>query len=159
MATLTGTRGAPTFPVGGFGEASNLKVAWGSYNFAANPTAADIVNLCWVPKWACVIGGYVQGTDLDTNATEELDFDIGWLANGTEAADPDGLGNFGVVTIDTVAGIKPESGFYLPLSGVLNTTGPQKFSEDTVIALTVNVDSATFAAGILTAVVFYVMDY
>ena len=159
MATLTGTRGTTTFPVGGFGEASNLKVAWGSYNFATNPPAGDIGRLCWVPKNAIVLGGYVQGSDLDTNATEELDFDLGWLANGTEAADPDGLGNFGVITTDTVAGIKPESGFYLPLSGVLNTTGPQKFSADTVIAITVNVDAATFAAGILTAVVFYVIDY
>jgi len=158
MATLTGTRGTTTFPVGGFGEASNLKVAWGSYTFAVNPTAADIVRPCWVPKNARVLGGYIQGADIDTG-TEELDMDVGWLANGVEAADPDGFGNFDVITGDAVTGVKPEVGIYFNLGGVLYTTGPQKFSEDTCLSVTVNVDAHGGGTGILTLVAFYVIDY
>lgn len=158
MATLTGTRGTPTFPIGGFGDSSNLKVAWGSYTFAVNPTAADIVNLCWVPKNARVLGGYVQAKDLDTG-TEALDIDIGWLANGSDAADPDGFGNLGTWTGDAITDLRPEVGIYYPLGGVLFTTGPQKFAEDTVIAATVNTPANATGTGIMTAVVFYVIDY
>lgn len=158
MATLIGTRGSASFPVGGIGEASNQKIAWGSYTFTANPPAATVVRKCKVPKNAVVLGGYVQGADLDTG-TEEMDFDIGWEANGVESADPDGFGNFGVVTGDAVTGIKPEAGIYYILGGVLFTTGPQKFSEETIISVTVNTDAATGGTGILTVVVWYVLDF
>lgn len=158
MATLTGVRGTTTFPVGGPGNATDLKVAWGSYTFAVNPTAADIVRPCKLPKNARVLGGYIQGADLDTG-TEALDMDVGWLANGTEVADPDGFGNFGVITGDAVADVKPEVGIFFNLGGVLYTTGPQKFSDETIVSVTVNAPANATGTGIFTVVVFYVMDY
>lgn len=158
MATLTGVRGTTTFPVGGPGDAADLKVAWGSYTFAVNPTAADIVRICKIPKNSRILGGYLQGVDLDTG-TEALDMDVGWLANGTEAADPDGLGNFGTITGAVITSLRPEVGIYYPLGGLLLTTGPMKFTEETVITVTVNTPANATGTGIITVVVFYVMDF
>jgi hypothetical protein len=155
MATLTAARAASTFPVSAPVGGGVLCVAYGSYTLAANPTAADIIEFCRVPAGATVIGGYLQGADIDTG-TEELDIDVGWAANGTESADPDGFGNFGVITGD-VSVHMAVAGIYLPLQGVLITTGPQTFTKETVIQGVVNVDAATGGTGILTLVVFYVM--
>jgi hypothetical protein len=154
MATFTAARAASTFPVykpsGG-----QLAVAWGAIEVAANPVAADIYEMCRVPKGAVIIGGQIFSDDLDTNATETLDLDVGWLANGTDAADPDGVGNLGVFTTDTVAGVKPEAGYNYQLGGTLITTGPAGFAAETVIAVTTVATAATFAAGTLTVVVYY----
>lgn len=154
MATFSATRAASTHPVTAH-TGGVLNVAWGSIEVAANPVAADIYELCRVPAGAVVVGGYMFGDDLDTNATETLDLDIGWAANGSDAADADGLGNFGAQTTDTVAGIKPEAGILFPFGGVLITTGPQSFVNETVIQATCVATAATFAAGTLGAVVFY----
>src|SRR5688572_13987910 len=73
-----------------------LNVNYGTYNFLVNPTAADVVRMFKLPARSTVIGGYIYAPDLDTG-TDALDIDIGWLANGTELADPDGFGNMGVL--------------------------------------------------------------
>ena len=156
MATLSSTRAAAGFPVYSSGGAGVLCVAYGTYELAANPTAADIIEFCRIPEGATVVGGYLMGDDIDTNATEELDIDIGWAANGNEAADSDGFGNFGVITGDAVAGTKPEVGIYTLLGGKLMTLGPQTFTKETVIQGVVNVDAATGGTGTLTLVVHYV---
>jgi hypothetical protein len=154
MATFTATRAASTFPVTSH-RGGVLNVAWGSIEVAANPVAADVYELCRVPAGAVVVGGRILSDDLDTNATETLDLDIGWLANGSDAADSDGFGNLGVQGTDTVAGAKPESGYNYALGGVLITEGPKAFVNETVIAVTTVATAATFAAGTLSAVVYY----
>lgn len=150
MATLTATRAADDFQQGG----GVFRVAWGTYDLAANPTAGDVIELCRIPGGATVVGGYFAAEDLDTG-TEEIDLDLGWAANGVEAADPDGFGNFGVISGDAVAGYKPEVGTLMPLAGKLITDGPVTFTNDTTIEVDVNVDAATFAAGRVTAVIYY----
>lgn len=155
MATFTAARAAATFPVAGAGPAQDLKVAWGTIEVAANPVANDVYEMCRIPKGAVVVGGRILSDDLDTNATETLDLDVGWLANGTEAADPDGFGNLGVLGTDTVAGVKPEGGYNYAFGGKLITDGPQAFSAETVIAVTCVATAATFAAGTLSVVVQY----
>jgi hypothetical protein len=156
MATFTATRAASTFPVYA-GSAGNLRCAYGTIEVAANPVAADVYEMCRVPAGAVIVEGRIYGDDLDTNATETLDLDVGWLANGTEVADPDGLGNFGVMGTDTVAGIKPEAGYNYALGGKLITDGPQAFTAETVIAVTCVATAATFAAGTLSLVVYYIV--
>lgn len=156
MATFTATRAASTFPVTAI-TGGVMNVAHGTLEVSANPVAADIYEMCRVPKGAVVVGGYIYSDDLDTNATETLDLDIGWLANGTDAADPDGFGNLGVQGTDTVAGIKPESGYQYPFGGVLIADGPKTFAAETVIAVTCVATAATFAAGTLSVVVYYVV--
>lgn len=154
MATFTATRAASTFPVTRPAPGS-LAVAWGTIEVAANPTAADIYQMCRIPKGAVVVGGQIYSDDLDTNATETLDLDIGWASNGVEAADPDGFGNLGVLGTDTVAGIKPESGYNYQFGGTLITDGPRSFSAETIVQVTCVATAATFAAGTLSVVVYY----
>ena len=149
MATLTGARAAANFPVSSYAGGGVLQAAYGSYTLTANPTAADIIAFCKVPAGAVVLGGHFRGEDIDTG-TEELDIDIGW------AADPDGFGNFGVITGDVTADVKPEVSILLPLNGTLKS-GPVTFTAETTIIGTVNVDAATGGTGVLWVTVFYVV--
>lgn len=155
MSILTAPQAEPSYPVAGHGFAGNLKVAYGVYNLAANPPATTVIQFCKLPAGAIVVGGFLQGADIDTG-TEELDIDIGWAANGTELADPDGFGNFGVITGDTSVHL-PVAGIYLPLAGVLQSAGTQSFSAETMVQGVVNVDAATGGTGVLKLVVFYVL--
>jgi hypothetical protein len=156
--TLTATRALAGFPVGGVGPATALHVATGTYEIAANVEDGDIFEMCKLPANAVVVGGMIYGDDLDTNATETLDMDIGWAANGTEAADPDGFGNLGVWTGDAITGWKVVAGTMYPLQGVLLSTGPQKFSAETTIQVEANAAAATGGTGTLTVVVYYFVD-
>jgi hypothetical protein len=156
MATFTATRAASTYPAyQGIGS-GNLSCAYGVIEVAANPVANDVYEMCRIPAGAVVVGGRFLSDDLDTNAAETLDLDVGWLANGSDAADPDGFGNFGVMGTDTVAGVKAESGYNFALGGKLITDGPQAFAAETVIAVTCVATAATFAAGTLSVVIYYV---
>ena len=104
MATLQ-TVSLPATPAAGSPMPGVMHCATGTYTFAANPTAADIVELCVLPAGARIVGGFIYSQDLDTG-TETLDIDIGWTANGGsgtyDAADPDGLGNLGGVEAELV---------------------------------------------------------
>ena len=156
MATLTAARAASTYPVGGSGQANALLVAYGVYNLAANPSISDVIEFCKLPAGAVVHGGYVQAVDLDTNATETLDIDIGWAANGVEIADPDGFGNFGVQTGDASVHL-PVAGIYLPLAGIIQSAGVQAFSAETKVIGTVIAAAATGGTGVIKVVVHYTM--
>jgi len=152
MATLTNlnnNRAASTFPAYSGGGGGQLCVAYGSYDFAVNPTIADTVEFCRLPKGAVVLGGHLRIEDIDTNASETFDMDIG------TAADPDAFGNFGPRTGDAVTDYLPEGGTLLPLHGTLKD-GPVSITAETVVIGTIVAASATFAAGTATLVVHYV---
>ncbi len=158
MATLYSERyGTPTSPkavpqaVGG----GVLNVHWATYNFLVNPTAADVVRMLKLPARSTVLGGYLYGPDIDTG-TDALDIDVGWLANGVDAADPDGFGNMGVLNGAAITNLKPETGIYRPLGGVLFSTGPQFFANETDIVLTVIAPANAGGTGRLTLVVHFV---
>jgi hypothetical protein len=155
MATFTADRARSTFPASKFSGAGVLQCAYGQIEVTANPVSTDVYEMCRIPAGAVVVGGWVRSDDLDTNATETLDLDVGWLANGAEAGDPDGFGNLGVMGTDTVAGIKPEAGYNFPFGGTLVTEGPRTFTRETVVAVTCVATAATFAAGTLSVVVYY----
>lgn len=157
MATLTGSRAAANFPVGGSTvNQTSLCVAWGEYTFGVNPTAADIVEICRLPKGATVIGGFIQGADLDTG-TEALDIDCGWADNGTDVADTDGFGNFGVMDGDTISQFKPVAGIYYPFLNIIQDNGHKTFAAETKVILTVNAGANAGGTGLIKVVVFYVM--
>ena len=155
--TLTATRAAAGFPVASFVGAGVLQVSTGTYEIAANVEDGDIFEMCKVPKNAVVVGGWIMGDDLDTGI-ETLDMDIGWAANGTDAADPDGFGNLGVWTGDAITDLKPVAGIYYPLQGVLFTAGPKKFSAETTIQIEANAAAATGGTGTVSVVVLYFVD-
>jgi len=157
--TLVGTRGVAGFPVYGQGQAGNMKVAYGTYDVAAAVEDGDIFQLCRIPPNATVIGGRFYADDLDvTVGTAALDMDIGWAANGVDAADADGLLNAGTLSGDAVTGVKPETGTSMPLGGVLITSGKKTFSEETVIQAEVNTAAASFTTGTIGVVIHYTMD-
>lgn len=106
--------------------------------------ADDVVEMLKLPAGSTVVGGYLRATDIDTG-TETLDIDIGWAANGTESADPAGFGNLGVWTGD--------SNNDFELAGVLYTTGPQYFTEETTIQLDVNAAANAGGTGTIWLVV------
>jgi hypothetical protein len=157
MVTYTTTRGGATFPVGGAAAQGVAQVAVGVYNYATNIAAASIIELCRVPAGACVYGGFVQVSDLDTDATEELDFDVGWAANGSDAVDTDGFGNFGTLTGDASVHL-PVAGLWMPFVNIIQHPGFKVFAKETVITAVVNVDAATFTAGTFKVIVNYIVD-
>lgn len=156
MATFTATRAAAAFPVYKGLGAGALCVAYGSIDVAAEPAPADIYVMCKLPAGAVVLDGFLRHEDIDTDATETMDLDVGWAANGNEVADPDGFGNFGVQTGDAVVGYLPEGGVRLPLMGVLKD-GFKTFVNETNITVTCVDDPATFTAGTISVVVYYVV--
>lgn len=157
MATYTATEALAGATAYGTGDAGTVKAAVGSMEFGTALASADVLQFCRVPAGAVVIGGWLYGDDLDTG-TESLDIDIGWAANGNEAADADGLGNLGTITGDAVTGIKPEASIWYPLGGVLRTTAPQLFTAETLITGVVNAAPDATGTGALTLVVLYVMQ-
>ena len=155
--TLTATRAASTFPVAGHGSHGNLKVATGTYEIAAVVEDGDIFEMCRLPANSVVVGGMLYADDNDTG-TEALDMDIGWAANGSESADPDGFGNLGVWTGDVTTDVKPVAGNMWALQGVLLTDGPQLFTAETVIQIEANAASAGGHTGTVSVVVYYFID-
>ena len=155
MATFTSARAAATFPVFQAHAQGLLCRAHGTIVIAANPTAAQTFAFCKVPAGATVTGGWIIGPDLDTNATETLNMDIGWAATTDEVADPDGFGNLGVLTGDVVAEYKVVAGILLPLQGVLLTAGPKTFTAEATIEMVCNVTAATGGTGTVTVLVDY----
>ena len=156
MATLTAARAASTFPVGGAGQANLLHVAYGVYNMATAASAADVIEFCKLPAGATVIGGYLQGADIDTG-TETFDIDIGWAANGTDSADTDGFGNFGVLSGDATAERLPVAGIYVPFVNIIQDTGYKTFAAETKVIGTVVAAAQAGGTGVLKVVVHYVM--
>jgi hypothetical protein len=154
--TLTASRAASDQPVFKASGAGDLCCAYGQITLAANVEDGDIFEMCRIPAGAVVVGGSIYADDLDTNATETLDMDIGWADNGSDVADPDGFGNLGVWTGDVTADHKPVVGNMFPLQGVLFTGGPKTFVNETIIQIEANAAAATGGTGSLSVVVYYV---
>lgn len=164
MTIFTAKRAVAGYPVAGVGDSGTKKIAYGSIDVAVNPVADDTYEFCRLPAGATITGGYLRGDRLDTNATETLDLDIGWAANGGsgtyDGVDADGLGNLGVLTGDVFAlgNVANVVSYNYPLNGLLNTGVFPTFTAETVIQLTTIVTAATFAAGTLSIVIEYTMD-
>jgi hypothetical protein len=132
-------------------EAGSVFAFCNSIDILANPTAADTYEFGLVPAGAKVIGGWIYAPDLDTDASETLNMDIGWQANGVEAGNPDGFGNLDVLIGDVVAGNSSRIvGLQIPLQGVLQVSGAQTFTNDTVIEMVCNVTAAADGLGVVT---------
>ena len=153
--TLTATRAAATFPVYKPQGAGAVACAYGIYEIGAAVEDGDIFEMCRVQAGAVVIDGFVRADDIDTG-TEALDMDIGWAANGTDDADPDGFGNLGVWSGDAVTDIKPEAQIWYPFNGVLKD-GPKTFAAETVIQLEANVASNAGHTGTVYVGVYYLV--
>lgn len=157
MTTNTAARADSKFPVYEAVGQGALCIAHGTFTLTANPSANDVIEFCKVPKGATVVGGILMGGQIDTNVTQTFDMDIGWKANGVDSANASGFGDMGVLTGAVVTNMIPVAGIWRPLQGVLLSTGPQTFAEETTIIGTIIAAAATFASVPLTVVIFYHM--
>lgn len=167
--TLTSSQAADNVQPFGHGLAGTVKAAFGKYAVAANVEDGDIFEMCKLPKNCIVVGGAFYAGDMDTG-TEALDMDVGWAANGGgaatftdntgttwsnsgENASAAGFVNAGVLSGDTITDLLAGSNMRpFPMA-----TGPLYFSEETMVQVEANVAAATFAAGTITVVVYYVV--
>ena len=155
IGSVSADRALPGFPVAGMGGAGDLKVAWGTYNIGSAVAQNDVISFCRTPKGATILGGWLIGEDIDTG-TEALYFDAGYAANGSDAADTDAWGNFGVVTGDVSVHLQTGvASIYLPFAGVLVTGGPKTLAAETVHQVLFNAAANAGGTGRLTMVVLY----
>lgn len=160
--TLTSTAAAASAPV--FKANGNVvQAAYGSYTIAAVVEDGDIFEMCKVPAGARLLGGFFYGDDIDTG-TETLDMDLGWAANGGsgtyDAADPDGLGNLGVLTGDAFAAgnLSNVAGLVYPLLGIFTLGELPYFTRETMLQVEANAASNAGHTGTISLVVFYVVE-
>ena len=157
--TLTAINAGADAKVFGHGIRGNVKFAYGTYEIAAAVETDDIFEMCRLPPGAVVIDGFVRGDDIDTG-TEALDMDVGWAANGTDAADPDGFGNLGLWSGDAIPGIKPDVAIYFPFNGILKD-GPKTFTSptaDTIVQITAITASNAGHVGTVSVGVYYLAE-
>ena len=149
----TASRASHPFPVFQ-GAGDNVSAAHGTYMITDAVEVGEVYEMCRLPKNANVVSGWVYAEQLDTHASPLLDMDVGWAANGVDAADPAGFGNLGVWVGDPVPNNKPETWNRFPFGGVL-MQGPKMFNAETMIQITVNVAAREGGVGALSIVVFY----
>jgi hypothetical protein len=147
--TFTGARAGSTFPALA-GTNGNLRAAYGSFTLTEVPEVSDIWQLCKLPKGAVPLGGFFATTDIDTGV-ETLDIDLGYAANGVDAADPDYFGNFGVLSGDAVVDLLPAGINWRP---IVLTTFTALGAETTVQAQCIAV-AAAGGTGTVSCVIFY----
>ena len=150
MASLDSNQYGANKPIPSAIGGGLLTCLFGTITLAAAQAANDTVNLFKMPKGFTPMFGFVMGDDIDTG-TEAYDFDVGVAGN------TDKFGNFGVVTGDAVAGIKPEVCIWMPLAGELCTEAPAEVLVETDVILTVN--AAAQAGGTGTINVYLMGTY
>jgi hypothetical protein len=137
---------------------------FGKISVTANPVASDIYQLCYIPAGFLVTGGMCHLGFMDQHATETLDIDFGWAANGTAAAatftdqndeewtdsgyaaDADGFVNSGLWQGDAVTDIIAAETNIRPFP---MPAGPLYFDKKTLVQAACVATAATFAAAVL----------
>jgi hypothetical protein len=168
MTDYTATRAGSTRPAVASGLA-NVKISQWGITTATTAAAGDKYYLVKLPKGAVVVGGRVYGDKLASGATaasESLTVNIGvdqaiTLSDGTvvtSASTSNALGA-GILSGSAVAGIKPETGYNMPLGGLLMTTGPFRCNEECNAYITVvaSAGAGSFSSGDIAMVVDYHM--
>lgn len=150
--TYTADRAATGIPVFKPSGSGLLAVAHGKF-YVASTADGNIYQMARLPAGACVVDGFVRGEDIDSG-DGSLDFDLGWAANGTEAASTAGLGNFGPTAAVAVSGVRAENQIYYPLNGSL-ALGPVCFSAETVIQIEMNTAANGGGTGEISVGVYY----
>lgn len=170
MATYVANRAAPSRPIIASGPAQDLQVAWGALELTTAVAAADIITLCKLPKGAVVIGGRLRGDKLASGATaasESLTIAIGidqaaTLYDGTAVAAGsmvNSLMSTQILSGIAVGTIKPETGYDMPLGGLLITSAPFTVGADCNVNVVIQASAGagSFSSGTLSLEVEYYM--
>lgn len=114
------------------------------HSLAANPSANDVAWLGDVPAGCKVVDAVLDAPDLDTNGSPTITISLGVLNAGKTDLD---------VTYIAASTIGQTSGMARPTTNVLFRTAPNAAKQS--IGLKFPAVSATFAAGVIGATIFY----
>jgi hypothetical protein len=141
MATYQSQQVTDRMPIPSHGEASTVRCQRFKVTITAALTTADAIQFGYLPKYARVVDAWVKATDMDTNGTPTLAFNIG------DAGDVDRL--FAATTAGQAAGTTRMSA----------TTGfGHRYDDETLITGAPSTNAATGAAGTLELAVFYTVE-
>jgi hypothetical protein len=141
MATYQSQQVQDEMPIPSHGEASTVRCQRFKVTIGAALTTSDVIQFGYLPKFARVVDATVKATDMDTNGTPTLAFNIG------DAGDVDRL--FAATTAGQAAGI----------TRMTAATGfGHRYDDETLITGAPSTNAATGAAGTLELFVFYTVE-
>jgi len=141
MATYQSQQVQDEMPIPSHGEASTVRCQRFPVTITAALTTSDAIEFGYLPKYARVVDALVEATDMDTNGTPTLAFNIG------DADDADRL--FAATTAGQAAGV----------TRMTAVTGfGHRYDETTLITGAPSTNAATGAAGTLTLYVWYTVE-
>lgn len=141
MATYQSQQVSDRMPIPSHGFGSSVYCQRFKITTTAALTTSDVLQFGYLPKYARVVDAWVKASDLDTNGTPTLAFNIG------DAADVDRL--FAATTAGQAAGTTRMSA----------TTGfGYRYDDETLITGAPSTNAATGAAGTLELAVFYTVE-
>lgn len=175
MATFFATRALPTKPAVSTGWAQDVKSQWGTFEWGAqnNPTIADVVVMCKLPKGAMVIGGLLSGDKIETTSVGSglLSINIGFdssvlLPSGTvlnAASASNALASNWTLGSDTLSnyfGLANSASLrYIPLGALLFSEGPMlTLADNTNVQITVGASTFALTTGTMNLRVDYYMQ-
>lgn len=149
MANVNGVNYAKTIAVPATkinqGELNGrVKVLKEKYSLSAALTAADVILCPKLPAGALVLDAYIRSGDMGGTGQ----FSVGYLANGTDAADADGFINN--VDAGDAAAFKRVTGDAAE-TGIL-----KRFASETQVSITVE-ETTTAISGDVEIVIFFVL--
>lgn len=171
MTTYVATRAGTSKPLVASGPSQSIQVAWGSIELTTAVAATDVITLCKLPKGAVVVGGRLRGDKLASGATaasESLTIAVGIDQAATLLHDGTAVGSGsmvnGLLTTSILSGIavstiKPETGYDMPLGGLLISSGPFVVGADCNVNVVIQASAGagSFVSGTLSMEVDYYM--
>lgn len=141
MATYQSRQVADEMPIPSHGDGSSVKCQRFKVSITAALTTADVIQFGYLPIYARVVDAVLKGTDMDTNGSPTLAFNVG------DAGDADRL--FAASTVGQTATI----------ARMTATTGfGYRYDAQTMITGAPSTNAATGAAGALELFVWYVVE-
>lgn len=141
MATYQSQQIVDKMPIASHGLGSSVKVARFPVTIGAALTTADVIQFGYMPIYARVIDAYVEATDMDTNGSPTLAFNIG------DAGDVDRL--FAASTAGQAAGV----------TRMTAATGfGYRYDAKTLLTGAPSTNAATGVAGTLALTVLFVVE-
>jgi hypothetical protein len=141
MATYSSPQVTNSMPIASHGEAGTVRCARFPITISAALTTDDVLRFGYLPKYARVVDALLEATDMDTNGTPTLAFNIG------DSGDVDRL--FAATTAGQAAGVTRMSA----------ATGfGHRYDAATLITGAPSTNAATGAAGTLALTILYVIE-
>lgn len=141
MATYQSQQVQDEMPIPSHGLGASCYCQRFKVTISAALTTADVIQFGYLPKYARVVDATLKGTDMDTNGTPTLAFNVG------DAGDADRL--FAASTVGQTAVI----------ARMTATTGfGYRYDDETLITGAPSTNAATGAAGTLELFVFYTIE-